>query len=132
VVSVAYALGAAATTPFTWAANVMTALPIVVVAILAVVRWPAHPDRSGGLLGEDRPRARHPYLGWLVLLAVVVGWEFAEYLWRGSRSAHPTLSSMTDAFDAHYLLEAVAFLAWLWLGVAILRAGTSAATRSSS
>jgi hypothetical protein len=132
VVFAAYALGAAATTPFSWAADVVTAIPIVVVAILAVVRWPAHPDRSAGLLEEDRPRARHPYLGWVVLLAVVVGWELVEYLWRGSRGAHPTLSSMADAFDAHYLLEAVAFLAWLWLGVAILRAGTPAATRSSS
>jgi hypothetical protein len=31
---------------------------------------------------------------------------------------------MADAFDAHYLLKASAFLAWLWLGAAIIRAGT--------
>lgn len=128
-VSAGYALGAAATTPFTWAANVMTAIPIVGVGILAVVRWPARPDRSGLLVDDGGPGRRHPYLGWVILLAVVVAWELVEYLWRGSRSAHPTFSSMADAFDAHYVLKAVAFLAWLWLGAAIVRAGAPVAPR---
>jgi hypothetical protein len=125
VATAGYALGAAATTPFTWAANVMTAIPIAVVMVLAVIRWPARPDGPAWLVDEARPRPRHPYLGWVVLLAVVVGWELVEYLRRGSRNAHPTLSSMADAFDAHYLLKAAAFLAWVWLGVAIVRAGTT-------
>jgi hypothetical protein len=94
------------------------------VAVLAALRWPAHPDRSAGLVAEGDPRPRHPFLGWVVLLAVVVGWELVEYLRRGSRRAHPTLSSMADAFDAHSLLKAAAFLAWLWLGAAIVWAGT--------
>jgi hypothetical protein len=122
VASAGYAAAAASTTPFTWAADVMTAIPIAAVAVAAVVLWPAHPDRSSALVA-DQPRPRHPYLGWVVLLAVVVAWELAEYLWRGSRSAHPTLSSMADAFDAHAVGKAVAFLAWLWLGAAIVRAG---------
>jgi hypothetical protein len=129
VVSGAYALGAAATTPFTSPANVMTAIPIVLVVILAVVRWPAHPGRSAGLLEEGRPRSGHPYLLWVVLLAAVAGWELVEYLWRGSRSAHPTLSSMADAFDGHAVGKTVAFLAWTWLGAAIVRAGTPSARR---
>jgi hypothetical protein len=125
VATAGYALGAAATTPFTWAANVMTAIPIAVVGVLAVLRWPAHPDGPAGFVDDARPRPKRPYLGWVVLLAVVVGWELVEYLRRGSRNAHPTLSSMADAFDAHYFLKAVAFLAWVWLGVAIVRAGTT-------
>jgi hypothetical protein len=124
VLTAGYALGAAATTSFTWAADVLTAIPIGAVAVLAVLRWPAHPDRSAGLVAEGGPRPRHPLLGWVILLAVVVGWELVEYLRRGSRSAHPTLSSMADAFDAHFFLKAAAFLAWLWLGAAIVRAGT--------
>jgi hypothetical protein len=128
--SAGYALAAATTTPFTWAADVMTAIPIAVAAVLAVVLWPAHPDGSAGLVEDGRPRPRHPYLGWLILLAVVVGWELAQYLWRGSRNAHPTLSSMADAFDAHAVGKAVAFMAWLWLGAAIVRAGMPQRSRS--
>lgn len=126
-VSAAYALGAATTTPFTWGADVVTAIPIAVVVVLAIARWPAHPDRAAVLTEEDGPR--HPYLGWVVLFVVVVGWELVQYLARGSRSAHPTLSSMADAFDAHSGAKAVAFFAWLWLGAAIVRAGTPVAAR---
>jgi hypothetical protein len=123
VVSAGYAVAAASTTPFTWAADVLTAIPIALVTIGASVLWPAHPDRASALVEDGRPRPRHPFLGWAVLLGVVAGWEVAEYLWRGSRSAHPTLSSMADAFDAHAVGKAVAFLAWLLLGAAIVRAG---------
>jgi hypothetical protein len=127
--SAGYSLAAAATTPFTGAAEAITAIPIAVAAVLAVVLWPAHPDRPAGLVEQGRPPPRHPYLGWLILLGVVVGWEVAEYLWRGSRSAHPTLSSMADAFDAHSVSKAVAFMAWLWLGAAIVWAGTPRQSR---
>lgn len=127
VVSAGYALGAAATTPFSLAADIMTAIPIVVITVVAIVSWPAHPDRSAVLTDEERPP--HPYLAWVLLFAAIVGWELVEYLVRGSRSAHPTLSSMADAFDRHYLAKAIAFFAWLWLGVAIVRAGTPVASR---
>jgi hypothetical protein len=132
VVSVGYAVAAASTTPFTWTADLMTAIPIAAVSIGAAVRWPAHPEKDAALVDDDEvgPRAAHPYLGWVVLLAVIVGWELAEYLWRGSRSAHPTLSSMADAFDANSIGKTVAFIAWLWLGVAIVRAGTPAPAAS--
>jgi hypothetical protein len=127
--SAGFALAAAATTPFTWAADIMTAIPIAVAAVLAMVLWPAHPDRSAGLVADGRPRPRHPYSGWLILVGVVVGWELTEYLWRGSRSAHPTLSSMGDALDAHSVGKAVACMAWLWLGAAIVGAGTPLRSR---
>lgn len=122
--SAGYALAVAATTPFTWAADVMTAIPIAAAAVLAVVLWPAHPDRPAGLVEDGRPRLGHPFLAWLILLGVVVGWELGEYLWRASRSAHPTLSSMADAFDGHAVGKAVGCMAWLWLGAAIVGAGT--------
>lgn len=130
VASVGYAVAAASTSPFTGAADVMTAIPIAAVTVGAVWLWPAHPDRSDVWVDDGRPQPAHPYRGWVVLLAVAVAWELAEYLWRGSRGAHPTLSSMADAFDAHAVAKTVAFLAWLWLGVAIVRAGTRSGSRA--
>jgi hypothetical protein len=124
--AVAYALGAAATTPFTLAADVMTALPIALALVVAIARWPARPDRSTVL---DAEQSRHPYVGWVVLFAAVVGWELVEYLVRGSRAAHPTLSSMLDAFNRHYVAKSFSFFVWLCLGAAIVRAGALAAPR---
>ena len=116
-----YALCAATTTPFTWAANVVTAVPIVVLAVLALARWPAHPEP---LRLPEAQRVRHPYRPWVVLSAGVVAWELVEYLARGSRAAHPTLSSMLDALDRHYAGTAVLFFCWLCLGALIVQRGT--------
>lgn len=124
VVLAGYALWLAATTPFSSPANILTAIAIVAVVVMAIIRWPARPTRVM-IAEEERPR--HPYLGWVVLAGVIVAWELVMYLVRGSRSAHPTLSSMADAFDRYnYGLKAVACFAWLWLGTAIVRAGTPA------
>jgi hypothetical protein len=119
----AYALAAATTTPFTWAADVMTAIPIAAMVSLAVARWPARPQ---AMPPERRGRAGHPYRPWVVLAAAAVAWELTEYLSRGSRGQHPTLSSMADAVDRHYALKAVLFFGWLWLGAVIVRAGARA------
>jgi hypothetical protein len=116
----AYALCAAATTPFTWAADAVTAAPMVALVVLAVARWPAHPEP---LPLPEAQQARHPYRPWVVLCAVVVAWELAEYLARGSRGAHPTLSSMLDALDRQYVGEAALFFCWLWLGALIVERG---------
>ena len=123
-----YALWLAATTPFSSPANILTAIAIVVVVVLAIIRWPARPTRAL-IAGDERPR--HPYLGWVALFVVIVAWQLVMYLVRGSRSAHPTLSSMADAFDRYnYVLKALACFAWLWLGSAIVRAGTPIASRA--
>jgi hypothetical protein len=113
-------LGAAATTPFTTPADVLTAVPIALMAVLAVVRWPLRPRP------RPVPPGTHPYLPWLCLVAVVVGWELANYLATGRRAAHPTLSSMADAVDHHYLLKALVFFGWLCLGAAVVRLGAPA------
>ncbi len=117
-----YALAAAATTPFSGAANLVTAVPIVVMAVLVVVRWPAHPrptrPSSGG---------RHPFLAPAALVAAIVAFELVEYLVPGSRAAHPTLSSMVDAVDRYWLLKALVFFGWLCLGACIVYLGTTPA-----
>jgi len=129
VVLAGYALWLAATTPFSSPANILTAIAIVAVVTMATIRWPAHPTR---MMIAEAERPRHPYLGWVVLAGLIVAWELVMYLVRGSRSAHPTLSSMADAFDRYDDgLKAVACFAWLWLGTAIVRAGTQATTRAA-
>jgi len=106
----AYALCAATTTPFTWAADAVTAVPLVTLAL------------------AEAQRARHPYRPWLVLAAGVVAWELVEYLARGSRGAHPTLSSMVDALDRHYVGTAALFFTWLCLGALIVQRGVPSVT----
>jgi hypothetical protein len=133
----AYALGAATTSAFTTAADVVTALPIVALAVLVVVRWPLRARPRPPRRPRRRPRshepvhdpagdsgAAHPWRAWVVLLVVVVAWELAEYAARGSRADHPTLSSMLDAVDRTDGLKAVVFFLWLWLGAAIVRGGS--------
>jgi hypothetical protein len=130
----AYALGAATTSAFSWPADAVTAIPIVALVVLAVVRWPRRPQPQPQpqpqlLEGEVVARGGHPYRAWVVLLAVAVAWELAEYLARGSRGAHPTLSSMADALDRYYPLKALVFFGWLCLGACIVRRGAQALPR---
>ena len=114
----AYALGAAATTPFSLAANVMTGIPIVLLAVLAVARWPLRPQ-------PVRPPGRHPVREWIILGVALLAWEVAVYAARGSRADHPTLSSMVDAVDRYYVLKVVLFFGWLCVCTFVLFAGTS-------
>ncbi len=124
----AYALGAATTSPFSWSADAVTAIPIVALVVLVVVRWPGRPQPQP-LEGGVVARGGHPYRAWVVLLAAAVAWELAAYLARGSRGAHPTLSSMADALDRYYLLKAIVFFGWLCLGACIVRRGAQALPR---
>ena len=117
VLAAAYSLGAAATTPFTWQADLLTAVPIALLALAVLVRWPWRPRP------RRVPAGTHPYLPWLALAAVVVAWELAAYLAPGQRAAHPTLSSMADAVDHHYLLKALMFFGWLCLSAWVVGLG---------
>jgi hypothetical protein len=121
VIGVAYSVGAASTTPFTTAADVMTAIPIVALGVGAVWRWPARP-RRGSLV----PAGFRPYRAWIVWLAAIVVWELVDYAARGSRAAHPTLSSMADAVDRTSVLKAALFFGWLCLCAAIVELGARA------
>jgi hypothetical protein len=120
LVLVAYALFAAGTTAFTRSANIATAVPIVAVVVLAVLRWPLRPRPRPLELGLD---AGHPWRAWVCVFAAIVAWEVAEYAARGSRADHPTLSSMLDAVNRFYGLKAIVFFLWLYLGAAIVRRG---------
>jgi hypothetical protein len=126
-VALAYAVGAAGTTAFTKPADVLTALPIIGLAVLVVIRWPLRPRPRR--VGAD---GTHPYRAWVVLFAAIVLWELADYAARGSRADHPTLSSMFDAVDRFFVLKTLMFFAWLCLGAAIVRKGTPAPTSATT
>jgi hypothetical protein len=115
--AIAYSLAAAATTPFSWQADLVTAAPIGFLALAALWRWPWHPRP------RPVPAGTHPYLPWLALAALVLAWELANYLARGPRVSHPTLSSIADAVDHHYLLKALLFFGWLCLGAWVVTLG---------
>jgi hypothetical protein len=113
----AYSLLAAGTRPFTWQADLVTAVPIVALAMASVACWPAHPTIA------PAPRQAHPYRPWLIMVAAVVVWELASELAPGTRGDHPTLSSMLDAVDRSYGLKFVVFAGWLALAWAVVRLG---------
>lgn len=118
VAGVGYALGAAATTPFSLAANVMTGIPIILLGVLAVARWPLRPQ-------PVRPPGRHPFRDWIILGIAMLAWEVAVYAARGSRAEHPTLSSMVDAVDRYYGLKVILFFGWLCVCAFVVLAGTA-------
>jgi hypothetical protein len=126
-IAIAYCLGAATTTPFTTAADVITAVPIVVLATSVVARWPLRTAvvRLARPKGAPTPAAAagHPYRLWVLLFAVLAAWEVFNYVVRGSRADHPTFSSITDAIDRFYVLKALLFAAWLALGWLVVRRG---------
>jgi hypothetical protein len=125
----AFALATAATRPFTWPADLLTAVPIALLAVLVVARWPLRPRPRPA---ASAARARHPYRAWVVLLGAAVVWELTEYLARGSRGEHPTLSSISDALDRHYLVKALVVFGWLCLGLCIVLWGSHGSDRVPS
>jgi hypothetical protein len=120
----AYSLVAASTTPFTLPADVLTGVAIVGMAALLALRWPLRPRTLRAGAAERPGKIGHPYLPWLALLIVFVGWELFNYRVHGTRADHPTLSSITDAIDRFYLLKALLFLGWLAAALAIVRSGS--------
>ncbi len=123
---VAYSLIAASTTPFTLPADVLTGLPIVVMAVLVCLSWPLGTRKVRAAAASTTSR---PYLPWILLLLVFVVWEFFNYLVHGTRANHPTFSSITDAIDRFYLLKTLLFLGWLAGGLVIIRRGSRAGAR---
>jgi uncharacterized iron-regulated membrane protein len=134
---IAYSLIAASTTPFTEPANVLTALAILVMVVLAFVWWPlrtrafrsvpAEPAPTTAAPGTAAPGTAapgHPYRWWLVFVVVFAAWELFNYLVHGTRANHPTFSSITDAIDRFYLLKSLLFLAWMAACWVILRRGS--------
>lgn len=122
VVTAGVSVVAAATTPFTAAADLVVSvcLGLLVVVVVAQALGPT------GRWWSRRapPRGQRPTLAaaapWLALVALVVAYELVNVV-AGPRSAHPTLSSMYDALARWRAAKAAAFFAWLALGWYLVR-----------
>lgn len=106
-VAATYSFVAAGTTPFTWAANGVTAGAFAAMALVLarhLVRLrPAHKIE----LREAVPI--------VVLLLLIVAFELTTYF-LNDRAAFPTLSSLYDETSRTRAVEAFVFFAWLVLG----------------
>lgn len=115
-----YALLASFTRPFTWGADVVTAVPLAL-AVVVTVRFTSAVGRRSK---EGRPAVRQEQVAprparagifWAVPILAATGWELYCYA-NLPRAAHPTLSSLLDMLDATRGGKIVAFASWLVLG----------------
>jgi hypothetical protein len=115
---VVYSVLASFTKPFTIGADVVTALPIGLAAVVFGVRvgWPRS---SRGIPAANPTEPKVPInrwsLVWLGMAGLVVGWELFVYS-QAPRHVHPTLSSLIDTVDASHVGKTVMFGLWLLLG----------------
>lgn len=108
----AYSYGAAGATPFTWAANGVTAGAFAAMAVVLTRRVVKPPP-----VRTVRPRQAVPLL---LVLFLVLAFELATYF-LNDRAAFPTLSSLYDEASRTRLVEAVFFFAWVLLGWELFR-----------
>jgi hypothetical protein len=119
VIGVLYA-ALASTRPFTWAANIVTAVPIVAAGL--AMAWTSRSVAALHMTAERRD-AVHPlrpswdrrWVTWVVLTAVVTGWEL-YCLASLPRTQHPTFSSLIDILDSTRVGKSVVFGSWVALG----------------
>jgi hypothetical protein len=114
----AYGVGASFTRPFTGPADVVTAVPLVVV--LAIMGWSVHRHRRAGPhhpgpAAVARTRWSRWSFVWLTLVLAIAAWELYCFV-NLPRARHPTLSSLIDVLDSTRTGKVVAFVAWLALG----------------
>jgi len=119
-IGVADVLLASRTHPFTGGADVVTAVPLVLAAVLVARRArPAGAVDTGVVDGrtERQPRMLgiDAAFAWVAPIAAVTAWEL-YCLFTLPRAVHPTLSSLLDMLDAHPVGKALAFALWLVLG----------------
>jgi hypothetical protein len=112
---IGYAWVVAGLRPFTEPENVLVALPIVVVAVLAARRGRSDPEPARRSVPAPRGAAV-----WAGLTAAVVAWELVA-LFSSPRDDHPTLSSIADRIMSVHVGRAAVVVVWLALGVALAR-----------
>ncbi|HLN15670.1 MAG TPA: hypothetical protein VK277_02845 [Acidimicrobiales bacterium] len=113
----------AGTTPFTWPADLLTALALA--GLVAVVALQAsHRDATVPHLCDRVAVSEPPPFATLVPWLVVVGALVAFELWNfvaGPRSTHLTVSSIYDDLARSQGTRALCVLAWLVLGWHLVR-----------
>jgi len=110
-----YAWVVAGLRPFTDPENVLVALPILAVVVLA-----ARQGRSTSDPTNRSARARHGAVVWLGLVSAIAAWELIA-LFSSPRDDHPTMSSIADWIMSVRVGRTVLVIVWLALGVALAR-----------
>ena len=107
--TVAYAWFASSTTPFTLAADVTTAVPLVaIVGVYLLQRWrPTAPWRR---LPADQPPPGGTAVPWIAVVLLLAVSEVGSFF--GPRATHPTLSSLTDTIFQWHAAKAAVFFIW--------------------
>jgi hypothetical protein len=112
------AVVASFTHPFTVAADVVTAVPLVV-AVAVTARWfgrrPSTQTDGPGHRDSDRTRLGRWSVAWLAPIVAVTAWEIYCFV-HLPREQHPTLSALIDILDSSRAGKLVGFLSWLALG----------------
>jgi hypothetical protein len=118
--ALAFAWIAAATTPFSVQADIVTAVPLGIALVLAT--WSVRkrrrrpPDRSA----VERNGHLWP---WAALVVAVATLELVAYILGlgAARDAYPTISSLYDQVSNVRAAKAILFFSWLALGWALVR-----------
>jgi len=115
VVGLVYSWIAAGFRPFTKPEDIVVALPVIPVLVLALWWRGSAPDRAAT---DSTQTASRGTAMWLVLLVALVVWELAAYA-STPRDDHPTLSSIADSIMSTHPGRAALFALWLALGAAL-------------
>jgi hypothetical protein len=111
------------TKPFTFGADLLTAVTLVAMLVAQVVveirhrRAPATSDTGSG----GTPCGFRRYIPWVAFCVAFAGIEIFTYTGH-PRGEYPTFSSLSDDVSSSHAGRAVLFVAWLGLGLLFLSA----------
>jgi hypothetical protein len=112
-----YAWIAAGLRPFTAPENVLVALPMIPVVLLAARQRRSTPE---GVQVAATPLRQRGAVVWVALFVAAAAWEFLA-LFSSPRDDHPTLSTIADWIMSIHPGRAALFAVWLSLGAAMAR-----------
>lgn len=98
--------------PFSWQADLATAVGLAVVLTGGLVRLRGRSERAGG---DPAPSTRAALAWWASIGGAAVSFELLNYF-LSPRRQHPTLSSLVADLTSHEALRGLLFLLWLAAG----------------
>jgi hypothetical protein len=116
IAALGYAWVVAGLRPFTLPENVLVALPMIPVVVLAARRRQASPIEPMRPL--DTGSVPRGAVVWLALFLAFAAWELLA-LFSSPRDDHPTLSSIADRIMSTHAGRTAVVFAWLAVGAAL-------------
>jgi len=114
-VAAADSVVAATARPFTWRADVATAVGIAGITLVGLVPLWRQRRRLGPPATASPQVPRAAAVAWTTLAAAVVAFELVNFF-ASPRSRHPTISSLLDVLTGHEVSRGLLFAAWLAAG----------------